>query len=103
MVFRTTEFFCQICPITALLKKGAKFSFTPSMETIVRDMLTELATLPVLVFPDWDAVEDGSRPFRVYRDASVDGFGATLDEEQPDGFVRPIAYVSRATLDSEIH
>ena len=48
-------------------------------------------------------MEDGSRPFRVYCDASIDGFGTTLDEEQPDGSVRPIAYVSRATLDSERH
>ena len=33
----------RIRPITALLKKGVKFSFTPSMEVIVRDMLAELA------------------------------------------------------------
>ena len=39
--------------------------------------------------------------FGVYCDASIDGFGATLEQEQPDGSLRPIAYVSRATLDSE--
>ena len=92
-----------IRPITALLKKGANVLLTPSMEVIVRDMLAELAVPPVLVFPDWDAVEDGSRPFRVYCDASIDGFGAALEQEQPDGSVRPIGYVSRATLDSERH
>ena len=48
-------------------------------------------------------MEDGSRPFRVYCDASIDGFGATLEQEQPDGSVGPVAYVSRATLDSEIY
>ena len=90
-------------PITALLKKSVKFLFTPSMEVIVRDMFAELAAPPVLVFSDWDAVEDGSRPFRVYCDASIDGFGATLGQYQPDGSVRPITYVSRATLDSERH
>ena len=93
----------RIRPITALLKKGVKGLFTPSMEAIVRDMLAELAAPPVLVFPVWDAVEDGSRPFRVYCDATIDGFGATLEQEQPGGSVRPIAYVSRATLDSERH
>ncbi|WP_431195313.1 RNase H-like domain-containing protein [Alloalcanivorax venustensis] len=31
------------------------------------------------------------------------GFGAALEEEQPDGSVRPIAYISCATLDSERH
>ena len=55
----------RIRPITALLKKGVIFSFTPSMEAIVRDILAELAAPPVLVFPDWGAVEDGSRPFGV--------------------------------------
>ena len=73
------------------------------MEDIVRDMLAELAAPPVLIFPDWDAVEEGSRPFRVYCDASIDGFSATLEQEQPDGSVSAIAYVSRATLDSERH
>ena len=69
----------------------------------MRDMLAELAVPPALVFPDWDAVEDGSRPFRVHCDASIDGFGATLKQEQPDGSVRSIAYVSGATLDSGRH
>ena len=42
----------RIRPITALLKKGVKFSFTPSMEANVRDMLAEIAAPLVLVFPD---------------------------------------------------
>ena len=63
----------------------------------------ELAASPVLVFPDWDDMEDGSRASWVHCDASVDVFRATLDQEQPDGSMRPIAYVSGATLDSERH
>ena len=66
-------------------------------------MTCSLAAPPVLVFSDWDAVEDGSRHFRVYCNASIDGFGATLEQEQPEGSLRPIAYVSCATLDSERH
>ena len=93
----------RIRPITVLLKKGIKFLFTPSIEVIVRDMLAELAAPPLLVSPDWDAVEDATGPFRVHCDASIDGFGATLKQEQPDGSVKPIAYVSRATLNSERH
>ena len=93
----------RIRPITALLKKGVNVLSTLSMEVIVRDMLAELAAPPVLVFPDWDAVEDGSRRFRVYGNASIDGFGTTLEQEQSDGSVRPIAYVSRATHDSKRH
>ena len=71
------------------------------MEKSVREILAELATPPVLVFPNWDAVADSSRPFHVYCDAYIDGFGAALEQEQSDGSMKHIAYISRATLDSE--
>ena len=88
-------------PINALLKQGATFGFTPAMEAIIRAIPHELTEPPILVYPDWDAVADNSRSFRLYCDASLDGFGATLEQEQPDGSIRPIIYISRATLDSE--
>ena len=59
----------------------------------MRDVLAELAAPLVLVSPNWDAVENGFRRFRVYYFASIDGFGATLEQEQPDSSVRPIAFV----------
>ena len=90
-----------IRPITALLKKGAAFDFTSAMEDTVCALLAELAAPPILVFPDWDAVIDTSRPFRLHCDASTAGLGATLEQEQPDGSIRPIVYSSRATLDNE--
>ena len=90
-----------IRPITALLKKGAAFDFTSAMEDTVRVLLAELAAPPILVFPDWDAVIDTSRPFRFHCDASTAGLGATLEQEQPDGSIRPIVCISRATLDNE--
>ena len=65
------------------------------------EILAKLAAPPILVFPDWNAVADGSRPFHVYCETCIDGFGAALEQKQPDGSVRPIAYISRATLDSE--
>ena len=64
--------------ITSLLRKGVKFEFTPAIEVIVREINAELAAPPVLVFPDWDAAADGSRPFHVYYDACIDDFGAAL-------------------------
>ena len=73
------------------------------MEIIVRTLLEELTAPPVLVYPGWDAVADNSRPFRLYCDASVDGFGATLEQEQKDGSIRPIVFISRATLESARH
>ena len=90
-------------PINSLLGKGVKFAFTPAMEKLVRDTQAELETPPILVSPNWDAVADGSRPFHVYCDACIDGFGAALEQEQEDGSIKPIAYISRATVDSERH
>ena len=90
-----------IRPITALLKKGAGFKFTSAMEDTVLALLAELAVPPIIVFPDWDAVIDTSRPFRLHCDASTAGLGATLEQKQPDGSIRPIVYISRATLDNE--
>ena len=92
---------CRMRPITTLLKKGAAFDFTSTMEDTVRALLAELATPPILVLPNWDAVVDTSRPFGLHCDASTAGLGATLEQEQPDGSIRPIVYIIRATLDNE--
>ena len=89
-----------IRPITALLKKGVASDSTSTMEDNVR-ALAELAAPPILVFPEWDAVINTSRPFRLHCDASTAGLGATLEQEQPDGSIRPIVYISRVTLDNE--
>ena len=73
------DLFKRIYPITSLFRKGVKFELTPAMEVTVREILVELATPPILVFPDWDAVAGGSRPFHIYCDACIDGFGAALE------------------------
>ena len=59
----------RIRPITSLPRKGVKFEFTSAMEVIVLEFLAEFATPAILVFPDWDAAADDSRPFHVYGDA----------------------------------
>ena len=56
-----------------------------------------------MVFPNWDAITDGSPLFHVYCDACIEGFGDALEQEQADGSMKPITYTSRATLDSERH
>ena len=91
----------RIRPITVFFKKGVAFDFTSTMGDTVRALLAELAAPLILVLPDWDAVIDTSRPFRLRCDASTAGLGATLKQEQPDGSIRPIVYISRATLDNE--
>lgn len=51
-----------------------------------------------LCCPGQDVVQHGSCPFQLHSDASVGGFGAILNQRQFRGSVRPILYVSRATL-----
>ena len=93
----------RIRPITSLLKQAVKFVFTPAMEAIVRELLAELSTPPVLVYPNWHGVTDNSRPFLLYCDASADDFGATLEREQVDHTIRTTVFISRATIESERH
>ena len=76
-----------IRPVTALLKKGAAFEFASAVEDTVRTLLAELAAPLYLSF------RIGTR--------SSTRLGATLEQEQPDGSIRPIVYISRATLDNE--
>ena len=73
------------------------------MKTIVRELLTELSTPPVLVYPNGDAVCYNSRPFLLYCHASVDGFGATLEQEQDDHTILLIVFINRATIESKRH
>lgn len=76
-----------------------KFVFTPAMATVARNLLAEFSAPPTLVLPDCDS--DASRPSRIYCDASINGFGATLEQEQLDGSIRRIVLFSRATLESQ--
>ena len=55
----------RVRPINALLREGVKFACTPVMEKLVREILAELTTPPVLVFANWDAATDGIRLFHV--------------------------------------
>ena len=87
--------------ITALLKKGRCVRFHLHNGGYRSCPLVELAAPPILVFPDWDAVIDTSRPLRHHCDASTAGLGATLEQGQADGSIRPIVYISRATHDNE--
>ena len=72
-------------PINSLLRKMTTFAFTLAMEKILQEIVAYLATPPILVFLHLHAVDNGSRPFHVYCDACIDGFGAALEQDQADG------------------
>ena len=57
--------------------------------------------------PSWRGGRDGDDDVvvawcAVPHEACSDAFGAALEQEQPDALVRPIAYISVATLDYEV-
>ena len=87
--------------VTKLLIKGVYFAFTAEMETAIREILQVLTKPPLLVYPDFEAVRDGSRKFRLYCDASAADFGATLEQPQKDNTVWPIEHLSRTVLPNE--
>ena len=63
--------------------------------------LKQLVSSEVLGFPDYQAANDGSRKFQLVTDASKKGFGASLEQKQPDGKIRPLLCISRTTLPSK--
>ena len=44
-------------PVNSLLRKGVTFAFTSAMEKWEWEILAELATPPILVFPNWDPAQ----------------------------------------------
>ena len=92
-----------IWPITSLLKQGVKFVFALAMEVIVATPHEELSAQPVLAYLGWHAVTVISRSFLLCCDASIDGFEATLGQEEKESSICLVVFISRATLESERH
>ena len=88
-------------PLTALTRKdkatgrGVPFQWTTDCERAFSVMKERLATAPVLRPPDLD------KHFYVWTDASLEGFGAVLEQLDDNGQHHPIAYASRQTNAAE--
>ena len=86
-------------PLFALIggKRGTKdppFTWSVECQQAFTTLKQKMTSTPVLAYADY------SLPFTVQTDASADGFGAVLAQEQ-DGRERPIAYASRTLTASE--
>ena len=69
--------------------------WTPAHQDAFEKLKSALTTTPILGFADF------SKPFIVQTDASKEGLGAILSQQQEDGRIRPIAYASRRLRPSE--
>ena len=87
--------------LNALLKKGVRFEFTAEHTQIAQTLLGKLPSPQVLAFPDFPAAISGDRPFQLITDASTDGLGAVVEQEQSDATTRPLCFLSWATLPND--
>ena len=75
-------------------KSATPWSLGPEQQTAFDTIIEKLTTPPILAYADY------SKPFVINIDASGDGLGAVLYQEQ-DGLERVIAYASRGLRASE--
>ena len=88
-------------PLNSLLNKGETYVLTAEHVEIVQQLIKRLSSPDVLAFPGFKAAISGERPFQLVTDASVDGSGAVIEQQQPDLFTRPLCFLSRTTLPNE--
>ena len=80
--------------LSELCRQGRKWEWTDKHQAEFENMKKELTSDPVMAYPDWN------RQFILTTDASINGFGAVLSQEYPEG-ERVIAYASKKTSDTE--
>ena len=81
-------------PLTKLLRKNVKFSWSPECQTAFTELQHCLTTPPVLAFPDF------TLPYHLYTDASGDAMGMILGQTQ-NNEERVIAYAGRTLTKPE--
>lgn len=82
--------------LTDMLKKGAKFQWTPEAEQAFIDLKSRLASRPILKPPDFNS------PFQLAIDASSIAIGAMLFQTSQE-IEHPICYFSRKLDKHQLH
>lgn len=62
----------------------------------IQEMLDKLSSPEVLAFPCYRGAISGKHPFRLNTDESVSELGAVVEQEQEDGVIRPLVYLSQS-------
>ena len=85
-------------PLTSLTQKDKQtgqpttFSWNDLCERVFQNIKQALTSSPVLMPPNFD------KEFFVWVDASEEGFGVIVEQNDDDGILHPKAYASRATI-----
>ena len=82
-------------PLRAMTCKGATFTWTTEAQAAMERLKERLTKAPVLAYPSF------GKPFTLETDASINGIGAVLSQEQDDRRLHPIAYASRSLSAAE--
>ena len=82
-------------PLHALTKTNAQFNWSCECQLAFELLKEKLVEAPVLAYPTFD------HKFILETDASMQGLGAVLSQEQDDGLIHPVAYASRALSQPE--
>ena len=87
-----------ICrPLTALTRKDRQqFTWSPECEEAFAKVKQLLVSAPLLHPPNLE------KDFFLWTDASEQGFGAVLEQEDENGIRHPVAYASRPTNSAEM-
>ena len=77
-------------PLHALTRESVPFFWSMAYQGAFLRLKDLLVTPPVLAFPNF------AKSFVLHTDASIEGLGAVLEQEQEDVRLHPVAYASRS-------
>jgi transposase InsO family protein len=82
-------------PLYNLLKNDVKYKWDESCQAAFDSLKEKLTTAPVLAHPNYE------KPFLLYTDASIEGLGCVLAQQDEEGKEHPIIYLSRSLSPAE--
>jgi hypothetical protein len=82
-------------PMNRLLRKDIPFIWNEACGKAFEFLKEKLTTAPILIYPDF------SKPFILHTDASYQGLGAVLAQEDAEGHEHVVAYASRSLVGAE--